>query len=343
MAPFQSPATIARLPAAKSGSRAAQSAVSTIDPMVEQIGHASAGVSVPDTTLSARAGVAARSCRAGAVKKYDAGTAASTPTTAANRIERISIVVPLAGCRTGALGSRSAHPLPRRFTAASKGLGLADFHPTDIGVLGHLGKLSEICRGLLGLICGFRGLGCAVQAAQPVGRRYQRGLVFRERWSRLLLFEQQVAQQFAHRVEPVLHRDVLFAVVLQVRRRAHKLQRRLLLPLCSRHPGRCSQHLDFDLRGPIRLTCVFKRGTNYLEIVDVALGSGEVAAEGRSHGAGEMSDSLGLWKLAAPRLKRSCLVPRLAFQRKARRHRRKRRIAAEEFKPELPYRVAVIA
>src|ERR1700730_5004482 len=110
MAPFQSPATIARLPAAKSGSRAAQSAVSTIDPMVEQIGHASAGVSVPDTTLSARAGVAARSCRAGAVKKYDAGTAASTPTTAANRIERIMIVVPLAGCRTGALGSRSTHP-----------------------------------------------------------------------------------------------------------------------------------------------------------------------------------------------------------------------------------------
>ena len=43
---FQSPATIARLPAAKSGSSAAQSAVSAIDPMVEQIGHASAGVTV---------------------------------------------------------------------------------------------------------------------------------------------------------------------------------------------------------------------------------------------------------------------------------------------------------
>ena len=59
--------------------------------MVEQIGQASTGMTVADTALSARAGVAARSCRAGAVKKYDAGTAANAPTTAATRIERIMI------------------------------------------------------------------------------------------------------------------------------------------------------------------------------------------------------------------------------------------------------------
>jgi len=40
---FQSPATIARLLAAKSVIKRCQSAVSTIDPIVEQIGHASAG------------------------------------------------------------------------------------------------------------------------------------------------------------------------------------------------------------------------------------------------------------------------------------------------------------
>jgi hypothetical protein len=50
--------------------------------------------------LSARVAVAVRSCRAGGVKKWDAGTAANTPTTAAIRIERIMIVVPLAGRRT---------------------------------------------------------------------------------------------------------------------------------------------------------------------------------------------------------------------------------------------------
>src|SRR4051794_30477570 len=45
----QSPAPIARLPAAKSGSSAAQSGVSTIAAMVEQIGHASAGLVTLDT------------------------------------------------------------------------------------------------------------------------------------------------------------------------------------------------------------------------------------------------------------------------------------------------------
>src|SRR5216684_3518333 len=61
----------------------AQSGVSAIAAMVEQIGHVSAAMTASDTARSARADVAARSCRAGAVKKYDAGTAANTPATAA--------------------------------------------------------------------------------------------------------------------------------------------------------------------------------------------------------------------------------------------------------------------
>src|ERR1700747_352854 len=88
----QSPAAIARLPTAKSGSSATQSGVSTIAAMVEQIGHASAALVIPDTALSGMAGVAVRPWRAGAVKKYEAGTAVSTPATAAMRIERIMIV-----------------------------------------------------------------------------------------------------------------------------------------------------------------------------------------------------------------------------------------------------------
>jgi hypothetical protein len=59
--------------------------------MVEQIGHASAGVTVSEAALPARAGVALH--LAGQV-----GTAANIPTTAAIWIERIMIVVPLAGC-----------------------------------------------------------------------------------------------------------------------------------------------------------------------------------------------------------------------------------------------------
>ena len=147
--------------------------------MVEQIGHASAALATLDTELSGLASVAVWLWRAGAVKKYEASTAVSTPATAAMRIERIMIVVPSVGCRTVrpatvllilCLGSLLLH---------QRCLGFADFHPIGIGVFGHLSKLPEICRGFLRLICGLRRLSCAVQAAQPVGRRHQRSLIFR--------------------------------------------------------------------------------------------------------------------------------------------------------------------
>src|SRR5207245_6675759 len=88
---------------------------------------------------------------------------------------------------------------------------------------------------------------------------------------------------------------------------------------------------------------VFQRGAKRLEFVDIALGRGNVAAAGRSHGACKIGDGLGLWKLAAPWLKRGCFLPRLAFERKARRHRRKPGIAVDGFKPEFLYGVAVVA
>src|SRR5450631_4532430 len=131
-------APIARLPAAKSGSSVAQSGVSTIAAMVEQIGHASAALVTLDTALSGLAGVAVRPRPAGVL---------------------------LILC----LGSLLLH---RRC------LGFADFHPIGIGVFGHLSKLPEICRGFLRLICGLRRLSCAVKAAQLVGRRHQRSLIF---------------------------------------------------------------------------------------------------------------------------------------------------------------------
>ena len=62
--------------------------------MVEQIGHASAALVTLDTALSGLIDVAVWRWRAGAVKKYEARTAVSTPATAAMKIERIMIVVP---------------------------------------------------------------------------------------------------------------------------------------------------------------------------------------------------------------------------------------------------------
>src|SRR5450755_1264141 len=113
MAASQSPAPIARLPAAKSGSSAAQSGVSVIADMVEQIDHASAALVILDTALSGPASVAIRPWRAGAVKKYEASTAVSSPATAAMRIDRVMIVVPSAGRRTlAAVLSFSCWPFP---------------------------------------------------------------------------------------------------------------------------------------------------------------------------------------------------------------------------------------
>src|SRR4029077_9025880 len=107
-----------RLPAAKSGSSAAQSGVSSIAAMVEQIGQASATLPILDMALYGLAGVPAQSWRGRAVKKDGTATAVNTPTTAAIGIERIMIVVLSAGCRTGARDSRSLILSLRQFTAA---------------------------------------------------------------------------------------------------------------------------------------------------------------------------------------------------------------------------------
>jgi len=45
-------------------------------------------------------------------------------------------------------------------------------------------------------------------------------------------------------------------------------------------PSRCGQHLDFDLLGPIGLVCPFQRGAKVLELVDLTVGGGKVAAAG---------------------------------------------------------------
>src|SRR5262249_54012477 len=64
-----SPATIACLPAAKSGSSAAQSAVCANDPIDEQIGRASGRVAASDAVPSALTRATERGCGAAALKR----------------------------------------------------------------------------------------------------------------------------------------------------------------------------------------------------------------------------------------------------------------------------------
>src|SRR5207248_8779764 len=145
----------------------------------EQVCHDAAELATRYTDLCGLSSVAVWLWRAGAVKKYEASTAVSTPATAAMRIERIMIVVPSVGCRTVRPATVLRILCLGSLLLYQRCLSFADFHPIGIGVFGHLSKLPEICGGFLRLICGLRRLSCAVQAAQPVGRRHQRSLIFR--------------------------------------------------------------------------------------------------------------------------------------------------------------------
>src|ERR1700751_1331776 len=117
------------------------------------------------------------------------------PSIAAIRVERI-IVVPLSSYWTRA--PRQPLSFILRLDCSStrqKGLGLTDFNPIGVGVLGQLHELAIVGRGLVLLLCSLCGLCRAVQAAQSVGRRLERSLVFVQCLCRLLLFQQEVAQQ----------------------------------------------------------------------------------------------------------------------------------------------------
>ena len=84
------------------------------------------------------------------------------------------------------------------------------------------------------------------------------------------------------------HGDVLFAVILHICGDAHEFERLVLLPLSMGNPCGCSQHLDFNLLGPIGLVRLFQHGAKFLELAQLAIGSSKVAAARQTHGACEM-------------------------------------------------------
>src|SRR5262245_28921479 len=334
MAPFQSLAASACLPAAKSGSSGAQAGPSVRAPIVVQIGQLSTSTAaLPTPALDARSPIAGMRWAA-PTDKYRPSATTLAPINAENIVVRV--IVAALSRRT--VGPSSCGLLLYTCATSSfrhESFGLSDFRPFGIGVLGQIGELAEMGRGLVlqtGFLSGLRG---AIEPAQSVRGRRVRSLVLFEGLRRLLLLKEQIAQQLAHRIEPVLHGDVLLAVVLEVRRGAHELQRFIFQSLGLSDPGRCSQDLDFDLFGPIRLVGLFERGAQFLELGHLAVCCIQIAAAGGPHGAGEISDRLGLWELAAARFQRRGLLPSLTLKRIARRHRRQRGVAREEIKTEL--------
>src|SRR5262245_29018099 len=165
IAPSQSSAASAFLPAANSGSSFAQSA-SGIATVMVQIGHS--------------LGAAACSAGFGSLGRIDgwiayaATLATSAPSVAAMAIERIMPAI---------------LSLPRQ-----ERLGLPYFLPLGIGVLGEVYELAKIFSGLrsvahrIGRACG------TPESAVAVGRLLESGLVFLQRGRGLADFQQEFRQ-----------------------------------------------------------------------------------------------------------------------------------------------------
>src|SRR2546423_14874558 len=84
-------------------------------------------------------------------------------------------------------------------------LGLSDFRPLGIGILGQVGQLAEIVRSFLTVACRLGRTCSARECAEAVRGLLERGLELFQSGRRLPSFEQQLPQQLAERIEAIFH------------------------------------------------------------------------------------------------------------------------------------------
>ena len=169
IAPFQSSATSAFLPAAKSGSSCAQSASDPIDPMVVQIGQSSGA------SFASRAALGRTEPRCNASFATAGLMAAYRPRCCDQRTEHCG-QCDRADHRCSACVGRLAGTAPcsRRFICVRRRryhlcqrecLGLPDFLPLGIGVLGQVHELAVVLGCLLAIARRIRGTGNSQERA----------------------------------------------------------------------------------------------------------------------------------------------------------------------------------
>src|SRR6202163_1217862 len=100
-------------------------------------------------------------------------------------------------------------------------LGLADFLPFGICVPGQVHQLAEVLRCLLAVACAVGSAGSSPERAEAVGGLLERGLELVQGSCGLAHLKQQFRQQFAERIEAILHRHVLEATVFAIGGCAH--------------------------------------------------------------------------------------------------------------------------
>src|SRR5215475_13803330 len=86
--------------------------------------------------------------------------------------------------------------------------------PLNIGILGEVDQLAIVLGGLCAVATRGGRAGDPQGPAIAIGRGLEGGLVFSERPGSVSNFEEQVTIELTQRIKPVLHRDVLEAVVL---------------------------------------------------------------------------------------------------------------------------------
>src|SRR5439155_9184315 len=137
------------------------------------------------------------------------------------------------------------------------------------------------------------GLASAVERTEPVWRRPQGGLKFGHGLAWLVQLKEHLAQQFPHRNQPVLHRDVLLAPVLEVGGGAHRGQRLIPAAFGARHPRRRGQSLNLHLLRPVAVRRLAERIPERLQPVNLSPSGRDVAAASGAEGPAEVRDGLG--------------------------------------------------
>src|SRR3954468_24110870 len=201
IAPFQSSATNAFFPAAKSGSSCAQSDSVPMAVIVVQMGHVSAAPFVSEARLSQPATV---SRKAGWPVAYREPPATSPPKITAAAIKRIITLFSLAG---------------------EECLGLLGFSALGIGVLRQRGHFVIVLGCFLAIACGVGRASHPEEGAISIWRLLERGLELLQGRGRLPHLKKQFAEELAERIKAVLHRHVFNAAVFAVCGCTHELHR----------------------------------------------------------------------------------------------------------------------
>src|SRR5713226_10344894 len=156
-------------------------------------------------------------------------------------------------------------PRCRDSTPPEKSLGVCQFRTRRVSLAGQRDELLKVSHGLLPVAGGFSGARGTGEAPIAVPVLLERGLELPQCGRGLPDLEQQLTEQLAHWIEPVLHRHVLDTAIFAVGGSAHELRRLVARTLRVRHPSRDGEDLLLGAIGPIGLARLLECAAQLLQ------------------------------------------------------------------------------